>query len=950
MRKVWNTLVVLGILLCMIMSLGVTADAAEGDAAIFAVSGTQLAPENLDVIRTEYPGCLVVDVNGPDEGQSLTGYSAVYVDSEPMDPVDYTPIWPGYALDFTLGNPERKVVLVGVDGVVGAEAVTAAVSAYLEADPYVIAVGPNAAAATVAACVDVDMFLTVDLKDPAGAAVVVSVGEQAEYPVSLVKVNDGSSASAEAIAVPQPAAAPIPEADPYQQPDQTGSDGSEDDLGEPVPEDEPQIQTTCTITYDGNGRTGGMVNDVYDFVAGQTHILAENGYTRDGYEFAGWTVGDDGTVYQPGDGVVVDHDVTVYAQWNEIAVNEPSAPQEEPGDGDGMLSPAASEQYNVTYNCGEGSGADVTYTLDANTQITLPESGFTAPEGMKFAGWKVSGTEDIWAPNVTYTLQSDVTFVAQYKPFYIISYEFGDSGNDNYTVEVLEGEIHGLDAGPAVIPEGKVFVGWLVNGEPKNAGEEITITGNVVVTPQWGESEPETAVVDGQITVTYKSGIEGMDDYTVKVDANANFPLAECPFTLPEDLAFVGWKQAVSTDGVETIDPQSETLPAGATFASAESNLTFIAETAAKVQATVTYVPGDGSDTKFEDKTAGFKSGDTVQYQLLDLAAAGFASPDGKTFGGWKIGDASYQPGEEVTLNGDTTVTAVWNDVVKDKVKATVEGDTDSLMFTQGFSSTDTLQVTYRAQIDTVSVDNTALELNKQYGTVAGDEAGTYKLFFQSSYLNSLSVGAHTLNVTFVATDTTEYEPDTRTLEIKAEPAKETNSVNGISETWDRSQNLIIDFAKYDRGNPIKLELLRAYEKDASGNYKKDENGNYIPVWSELTKDKDYSINGTAMTFYPSLLGTWGNQQYGFRVTFDGTGTDLGTNTMILSLAVTGEAPKAEATATATPAVSPSATPNGPTSPATGDHNNVTLYIVILAVLIVALAAVLIIVAKRRKN
>ena len=998
MRKIWNTLVVLGILLCMVMSLGVTADAAEGDAAIFAVGDTQLAPENIDAMETQTPGCLVVDVNGLADGQSTIGYDVVYVQSDPQIMTDYAYIWPGFAQQFEVGAQSRKVVLVGVGEASTADEINAAIGAYLADGSYVIAVGPAAAAAAVSGCADVDMFMTTGLEDTgaAGAAKVVNVGKEADAPVSLVLVNEDGTASDAAIPVPQPVADPgvdpaeqtgnddgigdpaigdpvtgAPEGDPAPE----GADNGVGTLDEPMmggpvvsaPEiDAPETVIYYAVKYDGNGRDEGTyVTDDLQVAGGSEYALRDNGYTRAGYNFVGWTLDapDAEIVYQPGDKIVVNSNTTVYAKWE--AVEEPA--DGDPADGDPTTGdpttgdpttgdpttgdpttgdpttgdpttgdPTTNEpttgdpttvesQFQVTYKAGEGTGDDQGFRYDSGTEITLPDGGaFTAPEGKEFSGWLLDGAETVYGVAETYTVTGDVTFVAQYqdRTAYTVTYDLGDSGNESYSISVYEGDAHTLAEAPAVIPANAAFNGWLVDGEAKAVGETITVTGDVTVTADWTITA---------ITVTYKSGIEGVGDtQPVNVEVGSSYTLLDNPFALPEDLAFTGWRQVITVDGVETVDTEGEPLQPGDVMTVGETDLTFMAQTVEMVTAKVTYLPGDGSDKKFEDTTDAFKSGDTLQYSLKELPAD-FETPAGKTFGGWKFGDSTCNPGDTIPVTADTAdtivVTAIWNDVVKEKVDPAVDTDTVSLTYTHG--STDKLQVQYKAKIDVVSMNGAALTPGTQYNVVEDGAVST--IVFDNGYLDSLSAGDYTLNVTFAATDTIEYTPNTRTLTVSVPPSPTPErTAEPTVLTWaDRSTALEITFDS----QPVKLEIDYSSGKGLT--------------YQAAKPTSDYTVQGNSLLMQPDLVnknrGVWSEGgPYVFRVTLaDGTQKFL--------KVTLGAVPKTSpAPATASP--TPTATPNGPTSPATGDNNNVVLYVVILAVLIVALAAVLIIVVKRRKR
>jgi uncharacterized repeat protein (TIGR02543 family) len=77
--------------------------------------------------------------------------------------------------------------------------------------------------------------------------------------------------------------------------------------------------TNYTLTYNGNGSTGGSVPSAptsYPSGAGVS-VLGQTSLTRSGYTFLGWNTNADGTgsIYQPGSSVVMNSNTTLYAQW-----------------------------------------------------------------------------------------------------------------------------------------------------------------------------------------------------------------------------------------------------------------------------------------------------------------------------------------------------------------------------------------------------------------------------------------------------------------------------------------------------------------------------------------------------------------------------------------------------------------------------------------------------------
>ena len=77
------------------------------------------------------------------------------------------------------------------------------------------------------------------------------------------------------------------------------------------------ITRLYTITYNGNGHTGGTVPEAVDKKHGTNITLSSSTPTRTGYTFVGWNTKADGTgtTYAAGATYSTNADVTLYAQW-----------------------------------------------------------------------------------------------------------------------------------------------------------------------------------------------------------------------------------------------------------------------------------------------------------------------------------------------------------------------------------------------------------------------------------------------------------------------------------------------------------------------------------------------------------------------------------------------------------------------------------------------------------
>ena len=80
-----------------------------------------------------------------------------------------------------------------------------------------------------------------------------------------------------------------------------------------------------SITYDGNGSTGGTVPGVTTFnvdgiITATGTVAADGDLVRNGYSFLYWNTEADGsgTSYAPGATITVGNDITLYAQWKLI--------------------------------------------------------------------------------------------------------------------------------------------------------------------------------------------------------------------------------------------------------------------------------------------------------------------------------------------------------------------------------------------------------------------------------------------------------------------------------------------------------------------------------------------------------------------------------------------------------------------------------------------------------
>ena len=239
------------------------------------------------------------------------------------------------------------------------------------------------------------------------------------------------------------------------------------------------------ITFNANGGDGTMASRAVK--PNEVTALNENTFTRTDYDFAGWNTAEDGsgTPYNDKAEITTDENITLYAQWTlhkyhvrwlnwdnsvlqegdytcedfaewDWANDDPSRPEDENYtyvflnrwtpydatneiDGGGFY-PHANVDFTAVFNKFE----KLTATFDANggtgtmepakivngasgKYYTLPECGFTAPDGYVFDGWLITGTvkmsafgeefelnEEAWEKNKLLAM-SNLTLKASWK-------------------------------------------------------------------------------------------------------------------------------------------------------------------------------------------------------------------------------------------------------------------------------------------------------------------------------------------------------------------------------------------------------------------------------------------------------------------------------------------------------------------------------------------------------
>lgn len=432
-----------------------------------------------------------------------------------------------------------------------------------------------------------------------------------------------------------------------------------------------------------------------DVVPGDSIRLPEA--SKDGQEFVGWE-DQDGQVHQPGETIVIDEDTTLTPVFEDI--------------------PEGEEQHTVTIEGAPELNFDRWYTTDGI--VVLPE---LEREGQTHTGWQ-DKDGNFYEVGDEIVLEGDVTLTPVFEEKQPIDTAIPDIEQDVVLSEELPGTVY--EGSEVTLPdaskEGEKFVGWDTDGDgtvDAQPGETIVVDKDTVLEPVFDELGQD----DVQHTVTIETG-NGEGDYVW-------YPLEGDDMVLPDPgerpgFEFDGYYDQDGNkvgDAGDVITPSEDSVITGVWDKVADPN----------VKHKVTFEDVDGTDYRVVDVTEGkfvaqlkaptkdgfefvcwtlngqpydfrtpvmdditlvasWKPIHRVDVSLPDgtVVSGGIpsdvtegdeitlpdASKDGQTLVGWDTdndGIADAQPGDSVVIDGDTTLTPVFEDLPEDSQQVKVE-------------------------------------------------------------------------------------------------------------------------------------------------------------------------------------------------------------------------------------------------------------------------------------
>ncbi|WP_372971475.1 InlB B-repeat-containing protein [Marinobacter sp.] len=258
---------------------------------------------------------------------------------------------------------------------------------------------------------------------------------------------------------------------------------------------------TYSIAYDANEGTGTTADSSHTYDTASA--LTSNGFTREGYSFAGWNTAADGSGTSYADGESVTDlsatngaTVTLYAQWT-------------------------GNTYSIAYDANEGTGTTTDSSHTYDTASALTNNGFNR-EGYSFAGWNTAadgtGTSYADGASVTDLSATDGATVTLYAQWTANEYALTfDSDGGTEVADITQDFGTAITAPTDPTREGFTFAGWdpvvpatmPVNGLALTAQwDEVAL--NITATAlEGGSVSPESASVGLGDTAEFQFTVDG---------------------------------------------------------------------------------------------------------------------------------------------------------------------------------------------------------------------------------------------------------------------------------------------------------------------------------------------------------------------------------------------------------------------------------------------------------
>ena len=265
---------------------------------------------------------------------------------------------------------------------------------------------------------------------------------------------------------------------------------------------------TYSITFEGNGNTGGSMTNVTGITCGEDHTLAANGFARTGYTFAGWATTADGAVAHADKATIsnITSNITLYAKWDvnsytltaSATVSNPMTQDSKTGaiTGNFTNNPVTEITSGTTT-----STSSNTFTVNKGTPVTVTAAATIA--GTAAQCDECTYVFDSWE-NIPASVTADVSTIhAIYKTTYSISFK----ETDETDVAGISASSYDYRVGkaastlPTPTKSGYTFGGWYNENTLTTPAADIDddAWGNITYYAKWTEEASLTAIEENTL-------------------------------------------------------------------------------------------------------------------------------------------------------------------------------------------------------------------------------------------------------------------------------------------------------------------------------------------------------------------------------------------------------------------------------------------------------------------
>ena len=388
------------------------------------------------------------------------------------------------------------------------------------------------------------------------------------------------------------------------------------------------FNVTLNITYDAYTVTfntnGGTAVSPQIIKTGE-HAQKPEDPTKDGYTFAGWYK--DAGLTTPFDFATetINADITLYAKWTQ---NAPTS-------------------YTVTFNTNGGSTVNP-QTIAAGEHVTKPAD--PTKDGFTFDGWYKDAGLTKPFDFVNETINADTTIYAKWTQnaptTYTVTFNANGHGTAPASITVNKGAVATKPAAPTDADYD--FGGWYTEAECTNEFDfSQAVNDNIILYAKWTEKTPP-APTQYTLTATVDGGHGSVTPTNAIKNKNETVTLTFAPET--------GYEiEEVKVNDVATpVSGNTLTL-------TMNENKTVLVKFKAVgtppivTPVTITFDKNGGTGTMADvTKNKG---------ESFTLPACGFIPPAGKEFKAWQVDGTEKNVGDNIVLNGDKIIKAVWKDI-----------------------------------------------------------------------------------------------------------------------------------------------------------------------------------------------------------------------------------------------------------------------------------------------